>query len=754
MGCNQSKAAEAAPIPRPSAGENGDKEILSAPSSKSNGSSRPSSPFAKKVHQQAAAAQPQQHQQQPEPSALYRHLLGGLDPAPSSSSSPESPSPGGDDDAAVFRACTRSFWEEARHLCASHPSLASHVDPGTGGTPLHVACSLGSTHVDVASVGTAAASCVGAMIDACPDAAGRRDGRGRVPLEGIFSGMAAGAGGGTKRGDDGAATSAAFGFRTEAAGMLLDREGGAVLLGGRVLYQIVERLPDDFDSPLGPTVELVRVLVERGRASARGAAALEGLSPGSRGEVDVDSILSEPVDDDVLALLYRRFVRQFDRSERFFEGDNSREEVVGHRRDFKNAAVNTFNVIELLLRRSDDSVEDNQLLVHNAVRSGACPPDLLRYLVETNLEAVAETDSRGNLPLHYAAGYEDAGTKAPESYSKYVIDELLYAYPEGAAVTNADGVLPIVLAIESGKKWIGGGVRSMHEAYPPGIEQAQLGDQHPLINAMSFQSREGESVVEPLEDQDDGDGTIATGVDGGGGRRRKRKQRRKIRKDESHDAIMFVQKPGAPVRDVVSTMWANEEDGGVQMLGCSALGLAAAGADEGGAIASVALLGVAAVVNAMKNHPNEPAVQEKACTALVAMAPADGVREVSFSASGAITTMVSAMQAHVGDATVQKEACRALRGVAARGGAETATVIASVSGFTAIVNAMGAHPEDGGVQREACATMEVLTGFRDAYLPELHEETDALLQSAATKFPEECLSPVDAICSRLNAADG
>lgn len=70
-------------------------------------------------------------------------------------------------------------------------------------------------------------------------------------------------------------------------------------------------------------------------------------------------------------------------------------------------------------------------------------------------------DIKGNLPLHYAAGYCNIKGKSgssPESYSKYVIDELLYAYPEGAAVPNADGNLPIVLAIESGKKWIGGGM--------------------------------------------------------------------------------------------------------------------------------------------------------------------------------------------------------------------------------------------------------------------------------------------------------
>jgi hypothetical protein len=72
------------------------------------------------------------------------------------------------------------------------------------------------------------------------------------------------------------------------------------------------------------------------------------------------------------------------------------------------------------------------------------------------------------------------------------------------------------------------------------------------------------------------------------------------------------------------------------------------------------------------------------------MSSADGVREVSFAASGAISTVVSAMQAHVSDAS--------LRGITAKGGADRTMVVASVSRFTAIVNAMG-----GSIQRWGCA---------------------------------------------------
>lgn len=566
-----------------------------------------------------------------------------------------------------------------------------------------------------------------------------KDKHGNVPLEGVFSGLfMTAAANNNKTIESADCLGARFYFRTEAFRLLVKSSNNAVDLRGIKLYKIIEALPDDVATPLGPTAEFMRILVDEGGASA--------------------SSISGVADDDVLALLYRRFVRQFDQSERFFQGDNSREEVVRHREAFKNAAINTFNIVEMLLRRTDTETGKEESLVHNAVRVGACPPDLLRYIVETNLEAVAQKDASGNLPLHYAAGYgvqAQALHNVPSSYTKYVIDELLYAYPDGAAVLNSEGVLPIALAIESGKKWIGGGVRSLYEKYPPGLQQSNLSDDHPIIQSLSFNTLDvasimSESVMGPLDGPDEEEGTVATGVDGAGGRRRKRTHRKKINKDESHDAIMLVQKSDAPIRDIVTTMWANEEDAGVQMLGCSALGRIACEASNEDAIASVALMGVTSVVNAMKNHPNEPAVQEKACVALTAMAPVDGVREVSFAASGAISTVVSAMQAHVEDATVQKEACRALRGIAAKGGADRATAVASVSGFTALVNAMGAHPNDGDVLKEACLTMEVLTSFHDAYLPNgINEQSEALLQTAAENFPETCLKSVNAIRSRF-----
>lgn len=157
----------------------------------------------------------------------------------------------------------------------------------------------------------------------------------------------------------------------------------------------------------------------------------------------------------------------------------------------------------------------------------------------------------------------------------------------------------------------------------------------------------------------------------------------------------------------------------------------------------------------MKNHPNEPIVQEKACIALRLLAPADNYREVSFAASGAAASIVNAMQAHVSDAIVQQEACLALRQIVSYGGAERATVVASVSGITALQNAIGTHVDDEGVQREACLAIEVLTCFPDANLPGkgvggVGVQIVPLLEAAKSNFPQDCEEAVDTILSRLS----
>jgi len=107
---------------------------------------------------------------------------------------------------------------------------------------------------------------------------------------------------------------------------------------------------------------------------------------------------------------------------------------------------------------------------------------------------------------------------------------------------------------------------------------------------------------------------------------------------------MLVLKNKVKLSDVVSVMWANEEEGGVQMLGCMAISrlvksrLAQPGDDEIAKVFSIAIPSVSA--------------------------------ETSFTASGTLASIVASMQSHVSDAIVQEIAFAALRNIVKVGVAE------------------------------------------------------------------------------------
>jgi hypothetical protein len=539
--------------------------------------------------------------------------------------------------------------------------------------------------------------------------------------------------------------------------------------------------------------------------------------------------------DRPLALLYRRFTRQFDLAEKFFDGDNSRREVVEHRRRYKTAAGNTWRIIESLLRptvssssssthetrnnRASSNDMNNQnnnhikewKIVHRAVQVEA-PPDLLRYIVETNAEDLTIPDHLGNLPIHYAAKSKPVNephyhqlspnmmssssskknavrTSFPAFYTKYVVDELLYKFPEAASMPDARGRLPFKLAVDSGKQWIGGGIKSLYDAHPAGLEQVNL-DEHLTLkkvlqdDLLQMSSAHSTVAVAPTprdHDQQQEQATTvtatttqksivssvglntptsivsSTGGIGGGDH--------DVIPDEQHDAIMLVQSPNVDISEVVCSMWAHEEDAGVQMLSCvaiarmveSTLASSSSSANDDAAINDdvlrIALSAVAAVVNAMKAHPNEVIVQEKACHTLALLARTDGQREISFVALGAVGAVVGAMQAHVSDAGAQEEACSAIAEIIKYGGADRATIVASVSGLTALVNAIAAHPDAAGVQQQACRALRELTEYPHANLPELpRSQTEPLLLQAKLKFPNECQDAVDLILSRLSVS--
>ncbi len=602
-------------------------------------------------------------------------------------------------------------WPQMIQMCEHDPLCILYQDPKTRSTPLHIACSM-VDYNDGAKDETSVYSIVSgirALLKGAPESASKRDSMGNIPLHyAIDPVVPPGASGQHERWRIRAAVlRALLPADYESAYEYFSRNdikftGDNDLGLCSPLYYALYSIPDDFMSP-APTLGYISVIHEANPQMVSVSNKLDGDKP--------------------LALLYRRFTRQFDLSEKFFAGDNSRPEVVEHRRKYKIAASNTWKIIELLLRPEGGEYR----IVHRAIQVD-CPPDLLRYIVETNAEELTKVDDAGNLPLHYAAKSKPHARSDRESFpafhTKYVVDELLYKFPEGASIADSEGKFPLTLAVDTGKQWVGGGVKSMYDAYPEALEQIDM-DTHPsLQKALSYIDEETSSAIDDA--------------------------RNGIVKDELHDAIMLVQKNNVDVSEVVSAMWAHEEDPGVQMMGCIAISRLSAKASDM-EVRRIALSAVPAVVNAMKAHPNEPAVQEKACNSLKMMATADGKREVSFVASGAIAAIVGAMQAHIGDPVVQQEACGALADIVFVGGADRATIVASVSGFTAILNALAAHPDVKMVQKEGCRALQAVTEYPHANLPELpRSQTESLLVNAKEQFPADCAESADVLLLRLS----
>lgn len=600
------------------------------------------------------------------------------------------------------------IWAKIMKICDADPNAASYFHPETLDTPLHLLCKVMEiSPVQKDGITASPIDAARMLIRCCPDCVTTTDADGYIPLHYAIRPTII-----DKERDDSYIYHQAGLLRILIAAdyeISLDylQRNDVVFedngVGCTPLYHACSALPDDFSNTPGPTVDIISAI----HFPKPQMVSMENLSN----------------HDKSLGLLYRRFSRQFDISEKFFPGDNSHKDILEFRNKYKAAAMNTWKIILTLL----DPIADNKkrsvsefYLVHAAIQVD-CPPDLLRYIIETRKDEVRKIDDDGNLPLHLAAASIQRDIVSTYHF-KYVIDELLYSYPDGAATQDKNSKLPLQLAMESGKSWIGGGVKSLHDIYPDAMQAVQMENFPTIKKAISFSSN---FIEEQADDGDDeNDTTLGKGA---------------ASKEEHYDAIMLVQNPDANFADTISAMWANEEDGGVQMLGCIAITDIAKkyAVEDEARLLDLALTAVTTIVNAMKNHPNEPAVQEKACIALTTLSPADNYREVSFAASGAAASIVCAMQAHVSDAIVQQVGCRALQSIVKYGGSERATVIASVSGFTTIQNALGAHPDVLEVQQEACLVLEALTSFPDANLPALPGVQIApLLEDVTEKYPQ------------------
>ncbi len=126
-------------------------------------------------------------------------------------------------------------------------------------------------------------------------------------------------------------------------------------------------------------------------------------------------------------------------------------------------------------------------LVHACAGIDWFPPNLLRLLVTAFPGSLLEKDEDGNLPIHVASGsffesyqtmdasnWDSGDLEANSGYQKTTIDIFLEANPNLARIPDAEGRLPLELALESGsslenkrwRPWEDGGIGSLLDAFP------------------------------------------------------------------------------------------------------------------------------------------------------------------------------------------------------------------------------------------------------------------------------------------------
>ena len=248
----------------------------------------------------------------------------------------------------------------------------------------------------------------------------------------------------------------------------------------------------DGDTPLhaacrcGAPIEVLEVLL-RANPSAVHERDYEGLTP-----------------------LLRLWVRYF-----VILGNDAIDAVQG-REDLTGELGEAWDKTELLLRAAvHGSLEASTALrgeaaswtasgerntVFRAVHAAAavdCPRQIVKIATKVYPSQLEELDEQGRIPLTIAAvtpafkvrdlsdegylledrvhgdvsqydGVNDAEQVGPNSLYPSVIEILVTAAPETARFLDADGRLPLQLAIASGKKWTTG-VKSLLEAYPDAI---------------------------------------------------------------------------------------------------------------------------------------------------------------------------------------------------------------------------------------------------------------------------------------------
>jgi ankyrin repeat protein len=122
---------------------------------------------------------------------------------------------------------------------------------------------------------------------------------------------------------------------------------------------------------------------------------------------------------------------------------------------------------------------DAPLFIHDIIRLDRCPSTLISLALVKHPEWLDVKDDNGNLPLHTVAS-KFISRRCTKNHAQ-ITRLLLRSHPDACREKNNDGKYPLVLAIESGKRW-SSGLQDMLNAFPEAIDALDLDDRlYPFI---------------------------------------------------------------------------------------------------------------------------------------------------------------------------------------------------------------------------------------------------------------------------------
>jgi hypothetical protein len=153
------------------------------------------------------------------------------------------------------------------------------------------------------------------------------------------------------------------------------------------------------------------------------------------------------------------------------------------------------------------------------------------------------------------------------------------------------------------------------------------------------------------------------------------------------------------VRAVVAALTRGVQHAALQTHGCDALALLLRAASAASVTSGAD--GVAAVLAAMRAHPDDAEVQSAACHALIELGTLDATNCATAGATGGVAAVVAAMTRHSTDPFVVQRACNAL-GNLARHHRQNAVTAVKSGAVTASLAAMRDFSTDMQVQLDGC----------------------------------------------------